>query len=227
MNFPMTLPMKIILAPLFLVLFTACEQDPVFEGDGTVKFQFEINKGKVAVNKTDAGTLSFDSGFIVIREIVFDGDRQGASSVSITHEQVSTIDFATGVTNPPVNVEIPAGQYRSVNLGIEIQDENDDPTIVIAGEYTRTDRTIAPIHFEFGSEVFEAEAESATVPSNVQAIAKITFDPIAWFDRVSANQLDNANTDSNGVIVISENKNEAIFDIVADGLDRNTQAVFQ
>jgi hypothetical protein len=224
----MKIPMKIVLASLFLLLFLSCEQDLVFEGDGTVRFQFEINKGDGVVNKTDAGRLSFDSGFIVIREIVFDGDRQGASSVSITHGQVSTIDFATGVASPPVNVEIPAGQYRSVNLGIEIQDENDEPTIVIIGEYTRTDGTMAPIRFEFVSgEVFEAEAESATVPSNVQAIAQITFDPIAWFERVSANQLDNANTDSNGVIVISENKNEAIFDIVADGLDRNTQAVFQ
>ncbi len=219
---------KIVITALFLVLFTACEEEPIFEGDGTVAFRFDINKGDGAVNKTSAGMLSFDSGFIVIREIVFDGERQGASSVSITHEQVSTIDFATGIASPPVNVVIPAAQYKSINLGIEIQDVNNDPTIVIEGEYERTDGSISPIRFEIVSgEVFEAEAENASVPSNVPAIAQITFDPVSWFDRVSANQLDNANTDSNGVIVISETNNSAIFDKVADGLDRNTQAVFQ
>ena len=88
--------------------------------------------------------------------------------------------------------------------------------------------TVSPIRFEFNSgEVFEAEAESATVTSNVSAIAKITFDPIAWFERVSAQKLDNARTNNDGVIVISETKNEAIFDLVADGLDRKTEAVFE
>lgn len=221
-----------IFLPVFVVLLASCDQAPqpdlIFEGEATVEFQFELNDGSAVVNKTDAGTLAFNSGFIVIREIVFDGDRQGASSVSITHEQISTIDFATGVASPPVMVDIPAGQYKSVYLGIEIQDENDDPTIVIEGEYTRTDGTMSPIRFEFGSgEVFEAEAESADVPSNVPAIAKITFDPVEWFSAVSANRLDNAKVDGNGVIVISETKNAGIFDLVADGLDRSTDAVFQ
>ena len=211
-----------------ILFFTAaCEEAPIFEGNGNLEFQFEINKQTGNLAKA-AGDLSFQSGFIVIREIVFDGDRQGQSSVSITHEQISSIDFATGVASPPVNVEIPAGEYRSVNLGIEIQDENDDPTIVLEGEYERTDGTITPVRFEFGSgEVFEAEAERATVASNIPAIAKITFDPVSWFNRVSMNRMENAKLDANGVMVISERKNEAIFDLVADGLDRNTEAVFQ
>lgn len=148
--------------------------------------------------------------------------------MSITHEQISTIDFSTGVASPPVNVEIPAGQYTSVNLGIEIQDEGSTPTIVIEGAYTHTNGTVSPIRFEFLSgEVFEAEAERATISSNVPAIAKITFDPVSWFDAVKASQLDNAQRDGEGTIVISETKNAAIFDLVADGLDRNTQALFQ
>ncbi len=219
----------VFFASAFMVFFTACEDDaPIFEGNGTLQFQFDINRENSSINKRSAGLLSFNSGFITIREIVFDGERQGAPSVSITHEQISTIDFATGVATPPVNVEIPAAQYGSVNLGIEIQDENDDPTIVIEGQYTRTDGTTSPIRFEFNSgEVFEAEAENASVPSNVPAIAKITFDPISWFDRVNVNQLDRAKVNNNGVIIISEERNEAIFDVVADGLDRNTEASFQ
>lgn len=219
----------LFLSILVLCMFTACEDESLsFEGDGTLRFQFEINKGAGTLNKTNAGTLSFDKGFIVIREIDFDGDRENAESVSISHEQVSTIDFATGEASPPVEVEIPAAQYQSVSLEIEIQDETDAPTIVIEGEYTRTDGTQAPIRFEFGSgEEFEAEAERVVVASNVPAIAKITFDPIAWFSAVSAQKLDSAKVNNEGVIVISETRNEAIFDLVADGLDRSTEATFE
>lgn len=81
---------------------------------------------------------------------------------------------------------------------------------------------------EFNSgEVFEAEAATGTVPPNTPAIAKITFDPHQWFSRVSSNQLENASVNADGVIVIGETRNAAIFDVVADGLDRSTEAVFQ
>ena len=39
--------------------------------------------------------------------------------------------------------------------------------------------------------------------------------------------LENAKVNNEGVIVISEKSNEAIFDRVADGLDFATEAVFR
>ena len=50
--------------------------------------------------------------------------------------------------------------YTSVNLGIELQDENSTPSVVIRGTYTNSDGIDIPIRFEFNSgEVFEANAE--------------------------------------------------------------------
>ncbi len=48
----------------------------------------------------------------------------------------------------------------------------------------------------------------------------------AWFKTISATQLDNAKT-TDGVIIISETSNSAIFDEVADNLDYTTQAIFE
>lgn len=209
-----------------LALMTSCQkEDNQFSG---LKLQFDINKN--VVNYRSPGDLQFTDGFITIREVVFDGDRVGGESVSITHAALVVYDFGTGASDPADDlIDLPAGTYQDIYLGIELQDENDDPSLVIQGTYERaSDGQVYPIRFEFNSgEVFEAEASVGDVPPNTPAIARITFDPHAWFARVSFNSLENARIDGDGVIVISEDSNAAIFDIVADGLDRSTEAVFQ
>lgn len=193
-----------------------------------LRLQFDINKE--VVDYRGPGDLQFTDGFITIREVVFDGDLVGGESKSITHSRVVVYDFGTGESSPTENViDLPPGTYNDIYLGIELQDENDDPSLVLEGTYEKeADGQVYPIRFEFNSgEVFEAEAAKGTIPPNTPAIAKITFDPHAWFSKVSFNRLENAKVNNEGVIVISETSNEAIFDLVADGLDRATDAVFQ
>ncbi len=61
----------------------------------------------------------------------------------------------------------------------------------------------------------------------IAPFAQIEFDPSVWFSSIISNDLDNANLDSNGVIVISESKNASLFDYIADKLDQATQGIFQ
>ena len=208
------------------MLTSACEKDE--EQSPGLQLQFDVNRE--IVNYRGPGDLQFTDGFITIREIVFDGDKDNGESVSITAEHVLVYDFATGTSDPAgAIIDIPAGTYNDIYLGIELQDENDAPTLVIEGTYHKeADGQIYPLRFEFNSgEVFEAEAESGTVPPNTPATARITFDPHAWFANVSFNMLENTSVNGDGVIVISEESNEAVFDLVADGLDLATEAVFQ
>jgi len=224
--------LKNLVCGLVIFTFASCNDDDTTPF-ARVSYQFDLVSDQVPVpvnGRVAAKTLEFNSGSITVREIVFDGERQGASSVSITHEQISTIDFATGVSTPDIGtVNIPAGTYTSVNLGVELQDENDDPTVVLEGTYVNADGISIPIRFEFNSgEVFEADAAGPiTLAVEQSAIAKITFDPSDWFSTITTTQLDNASLDSNGVIVISETSNAGIFDIVADRLDLATSAVFE
>ncbi len=209
-----------------IMLITSCEKDEL-QSSG-VRLQFEINTDVVSYR--GPGDLQFTDGFITIVEVVFDGDRVNGESVSISHEAIVIYDFGTGASQPENSViDIPPGDYNDIYLGIELLDENDDPTLVIEGTYHKeADGQVYPIRFEFNSgEVFEAEAPTGSVPPNTPAIAKITFDPHEWFAKVRFNMLENARVNSDGVIVISENSNEAIFDLVADGLDVATEAVFQ
>lgn len=229
-----TVPIFAMLASMMALVSCNDSNDPMAE----VSYSFEVNKtasqAKAKTSESSSTTIAaadvqFSSGYITIREIVFDGDMAEGGSVSITHEQIAEIDVATGNTTPSLDaVEIPAGTYLSPNLGIELQDESDQPGMVIEGTYTDTEGNEVPLRFEFNSgEVFEAESDQVELLEGSVATAQITFDPIFWFSDVTSEMLDGASRDANGVIVISEISNAGIFDGVADKLDVATQATFQ
>lgn len=213
------------------VVFTSCKKNDAEPTTGRIQLQVEttpsstveVGSGRIAA----ANDLVFTSGEITIREVVFGGDNE-TTPIDLTIEQISTIDYATGEVTPPVTIEVQPGTYRSVYLGIEMQDDGDLPSTVLNGNYTTTDGEDVPVRFEFNSgEVFEAEAAIVEIPAGANIVGKITFDAVAWFANVSAERMDNATRAEDGTIVISETSNAAIFDIVADGLDVATEAVFE
>ncbi|WP_456462459.1 hypothetical protein [Lutibacter sp.] len=217
--------LKISILFLFSIfLLTSCSKDD--NNDATMKVVLKMNTTSTSTARMTNNLLVFNTGSVIIREIVFDGEKTSGGSVSITHEQISTINLVTGVTSPAVEVIIPIGEYNSVNLGIEIQDENDSPSVIAEGIYTDKDGMETPLKFEFNSgEVFEANATSYTFGADSYAIAEIDFSPAVWFSSITGTMLDNANR-VDGVILVNESTNSNIFDIVADKLDDATQAAF-
>ena len=218
---------------LSVLVFTSCSDDDNDIASGAsmeLSIIMNTTSTSTATKAMNANSLVFNTGSVIIREIVFDGELvtgDSTQSVSITHAQIATINLVTGNATPAVEVEIPVGTYRWVNLGIEIQDENDIPSVVAEGTYTNADGIETPVRFEFNSgEVFEAEAPEHTFQDGTNAVAEIDFSPAVWFSTITSTQLDNA-TRTDGVIVVSESSNSAIFDIVADGLDNATQATFK
>jgi len=227
---------------IFLVVFlTSCSKDDATQsGTATLKISAGFKNsttGKQSASKM-ASDINFTEGHIKIVEIVFDGTLVTGDSTSRTLAISSTIDFKTGVANPVLEMEIPAGTYSDLNLGIELRDEDSLPSIVMEGTFTRNGGEVVPIKFEFNSgEVFEAEStQEVTVSMDRDVLSIIVFDPDVWFSVVPDIALDNASltdgvifideTLKDGVIVISETSNAAIFDLVADRLDISTQAVF-
>jgi len=207
-------------------LLSSCTEEDTNQGNLTISTQ--MARSSTALMQTGAPMLVFNSGYVVVREVVFDGNMADGRTISITEEKITTIDMVTGVANPPFLMDIPAGTYNSVNLGIEIQDETDRPSVVAEGVFTNAAGVATPVRFEFNSgEVFEASSdEPVTLAAATPATAKITFDPHVWFSTITAVQLNNA-VRTNGVIIVSETRNTAIFNIVADRLDDATDAEFR
>lgn len=221
-----------------LAFLTSCsDDDSVGSGNATLTITASIansSSSRQATSKVSSSrmnqNLNFNSGYVWVSEIVFDGNLQGGNSISRTVERFSKIDFATGEATPSLDdVTIPAGTYNFVNLGVELRDEDSQPSIIMEGTYTHSDSSIIPIRFEFNSgEVFEAEtSQQVDVMEDQTVLSRIVFDPQVWFSVVSINALDNANVNGDGVIVISESSNESIFDLVADRLDVSTESTFE
>ena len=220
-----------ILIAGFMISVTSCNKNEIVT-PGLAQFRLGANTTSTntvtqtgRVNATN--DLQFTSGIITFREVVFDGELESGNSVSITHEQIAIIDYATGVITPEIIIVVTAGTYRSVNLGIELQDDGSDPSMVLEGTYTNSNDVVIPIRFEFNSvEVFEANAQVVTLSTDTDVGGNITGDALDWFSEVTASELDAA-SQFNGTIVISETSNPDIFDIVADRLDVGTEAVFE
>jgi len=126
----------------------------------------------------------FNEGYVIVREVVFDADKEEGTTISFTEEQITTIDIVTGNANTPFEMTIPPGVYTSVYLGIEIQDETDKPSVVAMGIYTNSAGVQTPLRFEFNSgEVFEASSDdvAVTILHDTPVIAKISFAPTTGF----------------------------------------------
>lgn len=214
------------IAGLFVASITSCKKEPA---TGTIAFQMSKSTANVSQRSTPS-TLQFTSGHVIISEIEFEGDRKGKGDVSISHEQITKIDLATGVSTSPINIAIPAGVYSSVELEVEIlDDDNTHPLAILAeGTYTDSNNKVIPIRFESNSdEEFEASTNAeVTIKPGTSPIANIVFDPLEWFSTITTAQLDNAKKNSNGVIVISENMNTDIYETVVDKLDDKTKIIF-
>lgn len=221
-----------------LAFLTSCSKDdvPIGSGNATLKITAGIansNSNRQTTSKVSSSrineNLNFTTGYVWVSEIVFYGTLESGNFVNRNVERFSKIDFETGIASPSLDdVTIPAGTYNDVYLGVELRDEDSQPSVIMEGTYTHSDSSIIPIRFEFNSgEVFEAEtSQQVVVNENETALSKIVFDPQVWFSVVSTNMLDNANL-TDGTIIISGTKNEAIFDLVADRLDVSTESTFQ
>tara|TARA_R110002049_G_scaffold88627_8_gene223509 strand:- start:597 stop:1298 length:702 start_codon:yes stop_codon:yes gene_type:complete len=231
---------NILLATVVLCVFSlvSCSKDdPIGTGNATLKITAGLTNSsatdKQMTSKSTSSTLNqnldFTSGYVWVSEIVFYGTLESGNFVNRKVERFSKIDFETGIATPSLDdITIPAGTYTDVYLGVELRDEDSQPSVIMEGTYTHSNSTVIPIRFEFNSgEVFEAEtSQQVVVNENETALSKIVFDPQVWFSVVSTNALDNASL-TDGVIIISETKNEAIFDLVADRLDVSTESTFQ
>lgn len=219
----------LLLAGVLTLGMFACTEDEVAPQNAQISMSFNT----VTTSTASAGgrvleganSLAFTSGYITIREVQFEAETD-SDSVEVNLEQITIIDFATGITTPDISgLSIPAGTYREVEVEIELQDDGDQPAVVLNGTFTDIDGVKHAVRFEFNSgETFEVEREGAIMFAGGESIlAQVTFNPNVWFADVSNEQLAAATKDAQGVIVISSTQNTNIFNAAADGLDLATE----
>lgn len=197
-----------------------------------VSFQFEINKDTNTSNH-----LVFDGGYIIVEEIKFSGERKQGKDVDITYKIDSKADFATGFTIPLINMDIPQGTYKKIDIEIKMNKNDAEPTILLIGAYINDSLGSVPLIFEFNSGIkFEIDPKSKNgsneivLIEDIPATVTIIFDPVYWFDTVTKTILDSAEKeDINGIptILINDDNNDDIFSIILKRLDEGVEGVIE
>jgi hypothetical protein len=194
------------------------------DGTDSLSLRFELHPD--AASRTGSRALTnlpqWTKAEARITEIVL--DYTGPSgTVSYTEPSTSVVNLLTGVADPELpTFTLGPGTYQSINFGAELLDDGATPSILLEGTWNNE-----PIRVEFISgEVFEAEAGTLIVEPGTNYEIQVILDPDFWFSSLSDSDLTNAAKDAEGVIVISDNLNGALFDThFATKVDEATQSV--
>lgn len=200
----------------------------------TTEVAFQFKMSSVPPNPY----LSFQSGTIVFNEFYFEGERKQGKGVSFHSARPEgwTVDYASGLTTPPVQFDIPQGTYTEIELEIE-NESYSGATIEIHGTYTNPLSQQIPVVFQyFEDDVFYFRAEADNGQSEIVLIedqpaeAEVVFNVSFWFSTVTSNMLGQAQTTIIGgqeVILIDDSQNSDIYDLVVSRMEKGNHAIFK
>ncbi len=188
-------------------------------GRNGVQVRFELDTSDPDARSVTIGRLQVDLLTVQIAELVFDADGPDGS-LSVSNGTATSFDVLTGGALPvPPSLELDEGTYADVYLGVELLEGPEPPALLMEGELDGI-----PFRLEFDSaEVFEAEADSFVVPDGQDVPVTYQFRPALWMEGI---ELDDASSEPDGTVVISETRNSELFDEVADLIDETTDGVF-
>ncbi|MGM0409099.1 MAG: hypothetical protein ACQERU_14050 [Bacteroidota bacterium] len=215
--------MILALISIALIAFTSCEKDDL--GDPVIQLEFKTVTSEFTLKNTSvaANNIKFDNGHIILESVEFELESDTDSlEMEFEIDSYITVDFATGETNPDLSfVRLRQGTYTEMELEIELWDQTDQPAIVLTGSWEDEGGTLHPVRLEFDSgQSFSVEIEGDfVVDENTSMVAEVTLDPGIWFSGVANEAFSSATKNNDGVIVISSEENEEIYDTVEDMID--------
>ncbi|WP_241685014.1 hypothetical protein [Cyclobacterium xiamenense] len=235
----------IVLMLFFASIGCTPEEDIVpGTGDGTMGLLFKLqgNSTTAANARTNATGLHFTDGFIQIQELELelegDFDTEGLPAAGsfdddddedgdeweyeIEFDEIKKVTFDQFDSDADFFIQIPEGIYEEIEMEIDLIDYQNEPSIQLNGTYTNGDNEEVPFRYEyFGDEIdFEVEIEAENGGFRVDRVNNplILFEliPSRWFSTISGAELDDADLDETGVMVISRTSNVSIYRKISD-----------
>jgi hypothetical protein len=233
---------------LFLVIILMLVQQSCIKDEFTRPVRISLS---VMINeqyKTD-GTLLFECGEIVIKEIQFEGKREIGEDYSFNTEsgkEFGPLDFypQSAVRESIANFDLPQGIYTLMKWEFELSDglerfEPDDdypetPGLILDGSYINPDGDTLRIIIEIDPfESFECLPVTETGDKKINIISGTTYeadlylDPYFAFRAISNISLDDADCSDDviPVILISSDSNEELYEIILYRLQKSAKIV--
>ncbi|MCH7398016.1 hypothetical protein MM236_08445 [Belliella sp. DSM 107340] len=227
---------KNILKLLTLALaigFTSCnnDDDPLGSGEGKLGFAFVLNNGTQSSQngRVANSNLTIESGFIQIKELELEveGRRESGNfskEIEIKFNDIRKISFNEFDESTDFIINIEAGEYREIEIELDLIDYRNEPSIFIEGTYSFADGSTAPLIYEyFGDDIdFEVEIESEgqffTIDARNNPLALFEINANNWFRGISDADFESAEL-VNGTLLINRNTNRNIYNRVSDNIE--------
>lgn len=172
-----------------------------------------------AASTSAPADLQILNGFLRLSEIEFEGEKVDESEIEFEVEQLTTIDLATGTATPSLSfLAIPAGEYEEFEIELQGPDDG-DTTVFLTGTFVDSSQQQVPIDIHI-TESFELEMEyeNYVVDSTIAFGATFLIDPIVWFQTITTQDLQQADQNANGGVVISATENTDLYGKLKDHL---------
>lgn len=219
--------MKNVLLHLLVlsVFMFSCTKEDLKEPTDT-KISFDINR-----NPSQSGHLKFNSGEIRLAAFKLDADRTLGDDLLVEREFSSGlfIEFDANSQIAELAMDLPQGQYNSIEVEFETFDDLGQNNLVVEGEFTNSMSQSIPVRFEFNSsENFSIVLTENSVGADILLDAsfsskiELKMDPVYWFDIVPTSMLENAmltNIQGVNTLLITGSVNEPIHDFIVDRID--------
>jgi hypothetical protein len=219
--------LQLMMGILLITVIVSCNKK--WKQTANVDFHFHIAKPASGSN------VEFTSGTMTINEFDFSGDRVKGGGVNFANPMSNgnVLNFDNGFGNPPIAYDIPQGTYSRMTIGLATNHQSaHNANISIKGIYTHGDTSV-PIVLKFNeAELFNANVQTQsgnpeiTIVEGTPATCDVSIDPSAWFATVPTS-LFNSVCSGTTLITISEEENEAIYNIVKTRVGKNTTAIIK
>lgn len=216
---------------LCLLLMVSCNKSE-WKEPTELTFMVDINK-----NQTMNGNLSFTGGQVLLREIIFDGNRIQGEDVYFEKEYEGglNVSISSSISNSQLVYEIPQGTYTSIRIDFEAE-KSDNTLMTITGNYLNGGGNQLPVIVELAEiEFYDKIAKNSNGETEIDLVAgqpakaTIKFDPVFWFENISANQLENAQTtiiSGTESILINGSINENLLDLINERVGKGVEIIF-
>ncbi|EOZ99224.1 hypothetical protein A33Q_0602 [Indibacter alkaliphilus LW1] len=213
----------------------SCSNDDEIPGSGEGKlgFAFVLNNSSSSSpnSRVQNSKLTIESGFIQIKELEFEVEGRNETGsfereFEIRFNDIRKVTFDQFDESTDFFVNIEAGEYKEIELELDLIDHRNEPSIYIEGTYEFEDGSSLPVVFEhFGDDIdFEVEIEGEDddayflIDSRNNPLALFEISAGNWFRGVSDSAFENAEV-TDGVILISRTSNRNIYSRVKNNIE--------
>jgi len=200
---------------LILTIFSSCKKE---NNAGQIGFKLQTaNRTSQVSGRVASASIVWNSGSVFADKVEFEAEKEDEFEISYEGRVRRKIDLFASVPQQLTNISIPPGTYDEISIEIDFTNNTGDTAFVLRGTYNNNGIN-TPVLLIINEVVeLEAEAEAVTIGNDSDFRAITTFDLSQLTTGISGNALNNA-TLTNGTLIISQNNNQAIYNIIRENL---------